>query len=131
MIYLYKYKGIVCIIKDIQKIIDLNHDDINNFDNIQINNYLKNKKSEKKIKLEKKYRLMHELPKNKSKIKNEEMEINNQEGKIIINISQKNENIDEPEEIIQNNIEYNINISKEDKSKKNYFPSYKEIQSSP
>lgn len=106
-----------------QKITDLNYDDnINNFDNIQINNKLKSKKSEKKIKLKKKYRPMHESPKNKSKNKNEEMEINHQGGKIINNISQKNENSDEFEEIIQSNIEYNINISKEDKSKKNYYP---------
>ena len=106
-----------------QKITDLNYDDnINNFDNIHINNKLKSKKSEKKIKLKKKYRPMHESPKNKSKNKNEEMEINHQGGKIINNISQKNENSDEFEEIIQSNIEYNINISKEDKSKKNYYP---------
>ena len=116
-----------------KNIIELNYDnDVNNFDNVNpeyklINPIEENNKSKKK------YRHMHESPKNKkeNEFQNDKEEINNQgEEKIINNISYENKSNEKFNEEININIEENAN-NKEDKAEKRYHRRYRDIKSPP
>ena len=116
-----------------KNVIELNYDnDVNNFDNVNpeyklINPIEENNKSKKK------YRHMHESPKNKkeNEFQNDKEEINNQgEEKIINNISYENKSNEKFNEEININIEENAN-NKEDKAEKRYHRRYRDIKSPP
>ena len=116
-----------------KNIIELNYDnDVNNFDNINPEYKLNNPKEENN-KSKKKYRHMHESPKNKkeNEFQNDKEEINNQEEeKIINNISYENKSNEKFNEEININIEENAN-NKEDKAEKRYHRRYRDIKSPP
>ena len=116
-----------------KNIIELNYDnDVNNFDNVNPEYKLNNPKEENN-KSKKKYRHMHESPKNKkeNEFQNDKEEINNQgEEKIINNISYENKSNEKFNEEININIEENAN-NKEDKAEKRYHRRYRDIKSPP
>ena len=116
-----------------KNIIELNYDnDVNNFDNIN-SEYKLNNPIEENNKSKKKYRHMHESPKNKkeNEFQNDKEEINNQEEeKIINNISYENKSNEKFNEEININIEENAN-NKEDKAEKRYHRRYRDIKSPP
>ena len=116
-----------------KNIIELNYDnDVNNFDNINPE-YKLNNPIEENNKSKKKYRHMHESPKNKkeNEFQNDKEEINNQgEEKIINNISYENKSNEKFNEEININIEENAN-NKEDKAEKRYHRRYRDIKSPP
>ena len=116
-----------------KNIIELNYDnDVNNFDNINPE-YKLNNPIEENNKSKKKYRHMHESPKNKkeNEFQNDKEEINNQgEEKIINNISYENKSNEIFKEEININIEENAN-NKEDKAEKRYHRRYRDIKSPP
>jgi len=116
-----------------KNIIELNYDnDVNNFDNVNPE-YKLNNPIEENNKSKKKYRHMHESPKNKkeNEFQNDKEEINNQgEEKIINNISYENKSNEKFNEEININIEENAN-NKEDKAEKRYHRRYRDIKSPP
>ena len=116
-----------------KNIIELNYDnDVNNFDNVNPE-YKLNNPIEENNKSKKKYRHMHESPKNKkeNEFQNDKEEINNQgEEKIINNISYENKSNEKFSEEININIEENAN-NKEDKAEKRYHRRYRDIKSPP
>ena len=116
-----------------KNIIELNYDnDVNNFDNVNPE-YELNNPIEENNKSKKKYRHMHESPKNKkeNEFQNDKEEINNQEEeKIINNISYENKSNEKFNEEININIEENAN-NKEDKAEKRYHRRYRDIKSPP
>ena len=98
-------------------IIDLNYDnDINNFDNVNPKFETKNANGEKS-QSKKKYRHMHEWPKNKI-----EKDVLNDENKF------DNQNVNNYDEKINNNVE-EYNNDKEDKTEKRYHRRYRNIKS--
>ena len=116
-----------------KNIIELNYDnDVNNFDNVNPE-YKLNNPIEENNKSKKKYRHMHESPKNKkeNEFQNDKEEINNQgEEKIINNISYENKSNEKFNEEININVEENTN-NKEDKAEKRYHRRYRDIKSPP
>ena len=116
-----------------KNIMELNYDnDVNNFDNVNPE-YKLNNPIEENNKSKKKYRHMHESPKNKkeNEFQNDKEEINNQEEeKIINNISYENKSNENFNEEININIEENAN-NKEDKAEKRYHRRYRDIKSPP
>ena len=116
-----------------KNIIELNYDnDVNNFDNVNPE-YKLNNPIEENNKSKKKYRHMHESPKNKkeNEFQNDKEEINNQgEEKIINNISYENKSNEKFNEEININVEENAN-NKEDKAEKRYHRRYRDIKSPP
>lgn len=116
-----------------KNIIELNYDnDVNNFDNVNPE-YKLNNPIEENNKSKKKYRHMHESPKNKkeNEFQTDKEEINNQgEDKIINNISYENKSNEKFNEEININIEENAN-NKEDKAEKRYHRRYRDIKSPP
>jgi hypothetical protein len=115
-----------------KNIIELNYDnDVNNFDNVNPE-YKLNNPIEENNKSKKKYRHMHESPKNKkeNEFQKDQEELSNQEEKINNNISYDNKNNDKFNEEKNINVEDNSN-NKEDKTEKRYHRRYRDIKSPP
>ena len=115
-----------------KNIIEFNYDnDVTNFDNVNPEYKLNNTKEENN-KSKKKYRHMHESPKNKkeNEFQKDQEELSNQEEKINNNISYENKNNDNFNEEINFNTEDNSN-NKEDKTEKRYHRRYRDIKSPP
>ena len=115
-----------------KNIIELNYDnDVNNFDNFNPE-YKLNNPIEENNKSKKKYRHMHESPKNKkeNEFQKDQEELSNQEEKINNNISYDNKNNDKFNEEKNINVEDNSN-NKEDKTEKRYHRRYRDIKSPP